>query len=327
MTAASLPGILVFVVGAPAVAALLFAFPKHRRLFLAVMVFATCHVKKPFYQEVFFVSYRGVDRGFGVTVPDLFFFGFLLWMLAGGLKARVQWVPFNTTPWVLLVVVSTLSLAGSIEPLYGAFTIHKMLRCLVLYVVVVNVVRDRQDVLAVFTALAAAVVFQFWQVFVAKYVTQAVVARSIGSFRHPNTLAMYTDLILPVLLAMLMTSTLGKGRRALFGAAILLGFVAVLFTKSRAAMLLLPASLAAVVGVSILMKPTARKFVILAMGLIAVSLVTAIALPRLIRRFESAPKESGETREYFNHAAKAMAEENLLGVGVNLYSHALARGD
>jgi len=327
MTMASLMGLLVFFIGVPAVVALLFTFPQHRRLFLAVMIFFTCYVKKPLYQEVFFVNYRGVDRGFAVTVSDLLFFGFLIWMMLGGLRAKIQWLPFNSIPWFLLILVSCFSLVGSIEPYYGLFTIHKFIRCWILYLVVVNLVRDRQDVMAVLTALAAAVVFQGFTVLWAKYITQAVVARSIGTFRHPNTLAMYTDLILPVLLGVLMTRVLTARQGLIFATAILLGFIAVLFTKSRAAMLLLPASMGIVVGISILMRPTSRKFGLLAVGFVALGLIIAIALPRLIRRFESAPKESAETREYFNAAAAAMARDNLFGIGINLYSHSLANTD
>ena len=327
MTMASLLGLLVFFFGVPAVVALLFAFPQHRRVFLALMIFFTCYVKKPLYQEVFFVNYRGVDRGFAVTVSDLLFFGFFIWMMLGGLRAKIQWLPFNSIPWFLLTFISCLSLIGSIEPYYGLFTIHKFIRCFILYVVVVNLIRNRQDIMVVLMALAAAIIFQGFTVLWAKYVTQAVVARSIGTFRHPNTLAMYTDLILPMLLAVLMTRVLSTRQAAIYAVAILLGFIAVLFTKSRAAMLLLPASLGIVVGISILMRPTSRKFGLMAVGFVALGVIIAIALPRLIRRFESAPKESAETREYFNEAAAAMARDNLFGIGINLYSHSLANTD
>lgn len=323
MTAASLAGILVFLVGAPAVTVGLFALPQYRRLFLAAMVFTTCYVKKPFYQEVFFVNYRGVDRGFAVTLPDLFFFGFFLWMVLGGLGRRVRWLPFNSVSWLLLTIVSCVSLVGSLDPFIGSFTIHKMIRCWVLYVVVVNVVESRRDVEAVLVALASAVILQGAVVFWDKYVTQSVVARSVGTFRHPNSLAMYVDLVLPVLLGALLAGKLAPRLQALFAVALVAGFISVLFTKSRAAMLLLPASLGVLTGTSILFKPSGRKMAVLAAGMVAVLVIGSLALPRLIRRFESAPKESAETREYFNHAAKAMADDRFFGVGINLYSLAL----
>ena len=91
MKVASLLGILTLLIGVPAVLLSLFTYPKIRRPFLILMVFWTCYVKKPFYMEVFFVQYRGVDRGFGVTVADLLFFGFFLWIILGGSKEKIIW--------------------------------------------------------------------------------------------------------------------------------------------------------------------------------------------------------------------------------------------
>lgn len=327
MTAASAAGILAFVVGTAAVTAALFAFPQHRRTMLALMVFSICYVKKPFYQEVFFVDYRGVDRGFAVTIPDLFFFGFFFHMLLGGLRRRLVKWPLNSTLWFALVGVSCLSLAGSTMPSYGLFTIHKLVRCWVLYFVVVNAVADRRDLEAVLKALAASIVFEGILVFWAKYVTASVVARSVGSFRHPNTLAMYVDLISPALFGALLSGGLAKRANALLGAAIVAGLVCVVFTKSRGAMVLAPAALGLVAGASFLAKPTARKLAIVATGIVLASLLAAIAMPRIVRRFENAPKESAETREYFNEAARAMAHDRLFGVGINQYALSLARGD
>lgn len=327
MTTATLAGLAVFFVGVPAVTLALFAMPQWRRAMLALMVFTTCYVKKPFYQELFFVDYRGVDRGFAVTLPDLFFFGFFLHMLFGGVRHRVQWLPFNSLPWFLLIGISAASLVGSIEPYYGLFTLHKFVRCAVLYVVIANVVRSRADLFAVLGGLASAVLLQGFVVFKDKYITGAVVARSIGSFRHPNTLAMYIDLIAPVIGAAALTNAVPPRQRSLYATAVLVGFVCVLFTKSRGAMLLFPACLGTVMGISILMKPTTRKFTALGAALLAGGLIVAIALPRLVARFEKAPKESAETREYFNVAAEAMARDHPLGVGINLYSHALATTD
>lgn len=328
MTIASLFGMLVFFVGFPAVTIALFMFPRHHRWFMAAMVFTICYVKKPFYQEVFFVNYRGVDRGFAVTMPDLFFFGFFVWILLGGLKKKkIRWLPFNSLPWFLLILVSCFSLIGSLEPFYGLFTIHKMIRCWILYFVIVNLVRDRRDVEVILAALAATIILEGTIVVWDKYITGRVISRSIGSFRHPNTLALYTDLILPVLTAVILTSAVSKKSRKLFGVAILMGIICVVFTKSRGALVLLPSSLGAVIGTSILMRPTGRKFMVLGLGMVVVAVITAIALPKLIRRFQTAPEESAQTREYFNYAAEAMARENLFGVGINLYSHSLAHTD
>ncbi len=328
MTTASLLGILFFTVGVPTVTGLLFAFPQHRRWFIFLMVFSICYIRKPLYQEVLFQNYRGVDRGFAVTVPDLFFFGFALYFLLGGAKQKLNWLPFNSIPWILLVLVSLFSLVGSLKPLYGLFTVHKMIRCLVLYWVVVNLLKDKEDILSVFRAFAFTILYQFWNVFVDKYVTGAVVVRSIGTFRHPNTLTMYTNLINPILLAVLLSNTLPtKGDRLLVGTAVVLGLICVIFTKSRAGIMFAPTALGVTLIISFLMKPSLHKTKILVVGMIAALAIGYLALPRIINRFLNAPKESAETREYFNVAAEAMADDRLFGVGINLYSYSLEFGE
>ena len=86
---ASLLGVLVLFVGVPAVVALLFMLPrKGQRVLFAIMVVLNCYIQKPLYQEIMYHEYRGTDRGFGVTVPDLIFFGFFLFMLLSGDRRR-----------------------------------------------------------------------------------------------------------------------------------------------------------------------------------------------------------------------------------------------
>lgn len=328
MTAASILGILFFVCGVPLVTAMLFAFPRHRTVFITLMVFSICYIRKPFYQEVFFENYRGVDRGFAVTIPDLFFFGFALYFLMGGLKEKSIILPFNSIPWFLLIFVSLLSLYGSIKPLYGFFTIHKLIRCYVLYWVIVNLLRSKDDVIAVLRGFCYILLYEFWIVFYDKYITGAVVVRSLGTFRHPNTLTMFTNLINPVLLAALLSNKLPtKLDKILFGIAIVFGLMCVIFTKSRAGIMLAPAGLGLTLIISFLMKPSLHKTKILVIGAIAVLAIGYLALPRIINRFNNAPVESAETREYFNIAAEAMARDNLFGVGINLYSYSLEFGD
>lgn len=323
MTLASLGGILAFFFGSGAVTVALYTHSKFQSLCLWLMVFTTCYIKKPFYQEVFFINYRGVDRGFGVTLPDLFFFGFFIFLVSGGSKKRLNWLPFNSIPWFLLILVSILSLFGSLDPLLGMFSIHKLIRCWILYFVTVNIIRTRYDVTVVLSALTTAMLLQGGIVFWDKYITGRVVNRSIGSFRHPNTLAMYTNLIIPTLMGVYMISSFKSKVKQFLAPAITIGFINVLFTKSRAAMLLTPAALAFVSLISLMLKPTARKNLVMISGCVVAIIIGSMALPRLINRFAAAPKESAQTREYFNDAARAMARDNLFGIGINQYSNAL----
>jgi len=324
MTLWSLLGILVFVLGVPAVFAVLYFLPQSRRLLLSIMVFSTCHIKKPLYMEVFFEPYRGVERGFGVTVPDLLFFGFALLILSGATRRKIIWLPYNSMLWVLVIVIALLSITGSAMPLYSWFAVHKMIRCLVLYWVMVNIVKERQDVLAVIYGLTSAILWQSTVVFWQKYVTRTVVYRSMGSFNHPNAMAMYIELVLPILTALVLGRLLPGRWNMAATLAVPCGLLAVVFTKSRAALVMLPATMAGVTAMSFVLKPTMRKVLLIISACCFAGMVVAIALPRIIKRFEEAPEESAQTRVYFNDAARAMANNRFFGVGINLFSWSLA---
>ncbi len=327
MTKASIMGIITFFLGVPSVLFTLFTFPRLRRPLLALMAFTTCHVKKPFYMEVFFLPYRGVDRGFGVTIPDLLFFGFFIWIVLGGSRRKIVWWPCNTTLWQLLFAFSALSLIDSQVPYFGLFTLHKLFRGYLLYWVTVNLVHDKDDVAAVVYGVMAAVIFQTGIVVWDKYIVHTVVNRSVGSFPHPNSLAMYVDLIIPMILALLLAGGFPSSKQKWAVLAILGGLVCVIFSKSRASLLIVGLAVSSVTGLSIIMKPTSRKVMIALSGMLLVCIMGALAAPKIIQRFEKAPEASEATRVFFNAAARAMANDHFWGTGLNSFSWMLAHTD
>jgi hypothetical protein len=326
MSAASLLGILVFMCGVPAVTYVLLYFPKWRRVCITLMVFFTCHIKKPFYQEVFYIFYRGVDRGYGVTIPDLFFFGFALYLLIKK-PYKLKWAPFPLVAWWLVILCSILSLANAGVISYGLFTIHKFIRAAVLFWVIINIIRDKRDIQAVLSGFTAALMWQGTVVIWNKYIAATTVNRVTGSFNHPNALAMYLDLILPVIWACYMEKVLPRRAAKWALPAIGLAFVSVIFTKSRAGIVLMPLTLFGTTCLSVVLKPTAHKIGVALVAILAGAIVMSAAMPTIIRRFESAPKQSAETRHYFNDAARAMAQERLFGCGINQYSWSLDNTD
>lgn len=310
-------GILTWLIGVPMVTVILLVWPRSHRLMLALMLFSTSIIIKPFYMEVFYQEYRGTDRGFGVTIPDLVLWGFFFFLLIRWSRKKYVWWPYNTGPWFALIGISIVSLIGSPVLYYGLFTLHKFVQAFVLYWVVVNVVREKKDVEAVIDSLAAAVIYQGALVLWYKYVTHTVVFRSYGTFPHSNTLAMYTNLILPILLALILSTKLGRRRTLFVGTAFLLGFVCVIFTKSRAALVLMLGALLLVGVVGVLPRLTPRKIKLVALGFTVLVAVGIVAVPQTIKRFEDAPVESGEGRVFFNNAARAMADDHPFGVGLN----------
>ncbi|MDP8228905.1 MAG: O-antigen ligase family protein [Candidatus Electryoneaceae bacterium] len=325
LTPASIGGLGVGIFGPLVVARILFTIPRSHNFMLGLMVFSTCHIMKPFYQEVFFVLYRGVDRGFGVTIPDVIFLGFAIYLLWGGKRKRNNiWWPYNITLWAILIFISIMSLAECDVAYYGLFTVHKLVRGLILYWVIVNVVRTKRQMYVIILAFFAAMIFEGGFVLFSKYITKAVVNRAVGSFPHPNTLAMYMNLISPIALSMLMVGALPRKTNKWAILAIGMAMISVVFTKSRGALVFMMAALGFVMFTSYIIRPSWRKSKLVMFALIATLIFGSIAAPKIIQRFKKAPKESAETREYFNIAAKHMANDHFFGVGINTFSYMLS---
>ena len=88
-------GLALLLVGPATVAGFLALVPVARRPLLGLLAASTCHIQRPWFKDLFFVSYRGVDRGFGVTIPDLLFLGMGLYHKR--LETRVRTLPTSSS--------------------------------------------------------------------------------------------------------------------------------------------------------------------------------------------------------------------------------------
>ncbi len=316
---------LLYLAAPPFLAFLLWARPDFERPVLAVLAFTTCHIHKPLYMEVMFRNYRGTDRGYGVTPTDLLVAGLLLWLLATGRDRRSRiWLPWNTVPYLGLAVVACISVCQSPVPDLGFFTLYKLLRGFLLYWVVVNCVRSRKEVKAVLAGLLATLIFQGWVVFYDKWITGAVVYRVVGTFPHPNSLAMYVNMVLPLALALLLVGGRLRLRDLFLVSLVAGGLILVVFTRSRAAMVLAAGVVLFQPIYQFFLGPSRRIVILVGCGLFVLAALGAALGPSIQRRFRSAPDQSALTRIYFNDAARAMARDHTFGVGLNAYSWTVA---
>ena len=328
LTPTALAVILALLAGVPILTLALLSWPRLQRALLGLLVFSTCLTgNRLFAVQAFFVPNRGTDWGFEVSVADFLLFAFLLVLLLRGASRRVTWWPYNTSLWLLLLSVCVLSLIPSQAPVLGLFAIHKLVRGFVLFWVTVNLVRGPKDTDAVIKALIAALIVQAAVVFWSKYVSGSVVWRSVGTFAHPNTMAMYVDLALAMVLASALTRRSSARRRMLSGIAILGGMLCVTFSRSRAALVLMPVALGAIVLILVAMRPTAKKLLWIGSCTFLVGFLGVLAAPKVVERFVHAPVQSSMQRKAFKRVAIRMAGENILGVGINAYAQRVQDSD
>ena len=265
-------------------------------------------------------AYRGDTRGFEFGVTDWMVIALIVTMARSPRwrRERLQLLPPNGGPLLAYLAVALLSVAFAYVPLYAGFGLFKLVRAIAVYWVACNYLRSEKDLRFLILLLVAMVGVQFllvlWQRATGLY-------RAVGSTPHPNTLAVYVNFMNMVFLAFV----LGEKRRSTHTwaawAGLAMGSLIVLATFSRGALMSLALGSAIVIVLSLWDRPRAAKLAIVGAMALAVLPVAIKVTPAIIKRFETAPVESGLSRHQANSAALAMARDHLFGVGLNNYSY------
>jgi len=264
--------------------------------------------------------YRGDTRGIEFDLTDILSLTMLLGMALSPRFRKIKLAPPGAFPFIIFLSFLLLSIAYAYVPLYGFFTLSRILRGFLLYVVLYNYLRnDPEGIEFALKVLAVAIAWQALNVLKQKYLMG--IYRATGTFPHPNTLSIYAEMIVPLLLA----AVLHKRQKPqwLFWFAILGGMLCVLSTFSRAGIIILGGAVFMSILFSLWQKQTSRKIMIIVVFCMVGIAGAFKASDSIIERFLNAPKSSEESRNNFNAAAHAMAEEKTFGVGLNNYPHAL----
>ncbi|MEC4671847.1 MAG: hypothetical protein VST66_08190, partial [Nitrospirota bacterium] len=177
--------------------------------------------------------YRGSTRGFEVSISDLLLAILLIAFFAQSkslnrAEGGIQWFPKGTIPILLFLGIATLSLLGAESRLYGLFELSKMLKGLMIFWVVANLVKTeewtRVAFYTIFVMAGLEIAFASIQHFRGIY-------RLPGTLGHPNSLAMYLNMLIPILLAYALWGE--TRRRWIFFALIAGGVTIVILTFSR----------------------------------------------------------------------------------------------
>lgn len=271
-------------------------------------------------------EYRGDTRGFEFGVTDWMIISLALVMLFSPRwrNKRPDFLPPNTVPMGLYLLLAILTLFVSYIPVYGAFGLSKILRAFLVYWVAYNYLRTEKDLRFFLLILVAIVSFEFLLVIYQRLIG---IYRAHGTMPHSNTLAVYMNMINMIFLSMVINDKSRGLTRLLYWAALGMGTLIVLATFSRGALAVMAACYMLVVSLSMYDRISLPKLKVLAIMAIAVSPVIIKVTPSIIERFESAPVNAELSRHQANDAAYAMANSGWLGIGVNNYSYAINNTD
>ena len=222
-------------------------------------------------------QYRGPDRGFEISLTDLVALGLATGLLAK--PSRLGLWPPGTLPGLLLFGLATVGTLFAEVPLFGAFTLWKCLRLYLLFWVVFQLVRQGVALELLYRSWAFMGLFSALLVAKQKYADG--IYRILLFFDHSNTVPLFLNLVMPMLL---LWALAGPSTRVfdawlgVLGALAMVGSVAM--TYSRAGLALSAVAVAGVLMTALVRRPGLRSIsgalAILVVGLIGLSHTLAV---------------------------------------------------
>ena len=328
---------LIFLIGVPVGALACMAVPALSRWVMVALIWSTC---EPNMLGINFVSrefYRANTRGFEVLATDLFALVLILFMLLKRKEYPLRLCPPLTIPTLLYLLVGFISWTqigpslpvpdeATVVPyamfeikLYPLFELSKILRGFIMYLVIVNYVRDEKSARTVMLGIVVTALYMSWSAISSRYLYG--VNRVRATLGHPNSLATYMAMLGIFTYALLLQSR--KYLASIFyGAVTLLCGVSVILTISRGGLM----AFALGVWVNTLAffprHLNAKNILLLAVGALLAMSVLFVAMDTLMTRFFSQQNASEDIafRGRYNSEAKLMAREHTWGVGLGNFS-------
>jgi len=276
-----------------------------------------------------YTNYRGDIRGIEFGITDWLTITLVVAMhLAPRWRKRRLHTHHSAQVWMLLyLALCVFSIVSALVPQFAFFGVTKLLRAYATFWIAYNFIRSEDDLRFIIWCVIGLTFYSFSQVLMDKYVRGVYPPR--GSFPHQNGLATFQNMMNFILFAFLMqdSARLFDKRTRLYWAAFGAGVLTTVATLSRGGIATMVIGCAMIVLLSFLLKqhPAKIRKKFAAMGIMLLLSIPAlvVVLPEVIKRFESAPVESGESRHAANIASADMGGDYFFGVGLNNYSYAI----
>lgn len=303
-------GIILVLVSIPVLIAWLRGFPRQRKwAYLGVGLL-------PFIMSAFnldaalvnWPGWSGYSKGAIVSLLDTLAIAIIVTSRA----------PFRKLPLVgifcLYILASLVSLIFSTLPMSTGFYVFQLIRVFILFVAVASFAGEAASVRWLCFGLATGAIFQ---AIVTVDQRLGGVIQASGTMGHQNLLGLMLHFVTLPLLALLFAGERSK----LIMLGVFAGLVSVALGASRGAIGFIGIGIAIFPLLSLVRRPTAYKWKIVGLGLLALAVVVPVAMSSFQERFASRPIYAGPDgeRAAFERAAKAMWNDYPMGVGANQY--------
>lgn len=312
---------LILIVGVPAMVIAAYSSVTLKGLLIALLIFSTALGDMANINFISMELYRGPDRGFEINLTDLILLSLFISFLIQ-YPMRLKWLPVHTGLMLGLFVLACISISAANQPLLSLFTLFKMLKFYLLYWCMTNYIALDSDPRFILAGLVASGLFVAMLAFQQKYLLG--IYRIHGPFDHSNTIPLYLNLMIPLVLGWTLTAPWLKSWQVIINILAVLGMMfAVVATFSRAGTGLMAVSVITTLIITSIYTRTLRIKIVALVFCLCSFVGVVVAADSIIERFNNAPETSADARHEFNVVAEMMAIDNTFGVGLNNFSRAL----
>ncbi|MFA7603253.1 MAG: O-antigen ligase family protein [Novosphingobium sp.] len=218
---------------------------------------------------------------------------------------------------IAYMLAGLLSVAQSNVPMGSLFYPFQLLRVLILMVAVAKIAPDERGLTWLAMGLAAGIGYQAWFCILQKL---EGAFQTTGRMGHQNLLGIMAQFVLVLLLAMLA----GGSRNRVLMLGVLSSLIVIGLGASRGAVGFSLIGVALFMVLSIVRRPTQRKWQVVGFAALALALTSPLIIQGMSNRFGQIAQAGGSggmdaEREAFERAAKAMFADHPMGVGANQY--------
>jgi hypothetical protein len=269
--------------------------------------------------------YRGTSRGFEFSVLDILAISLFASSVLAPRRGESRGYWPASFGWMLCYLIYAAFTVAMADPqIFGLFELFKMTRALIVFLAVAFYLRSERELRLFLWSLGALVCYEGLLALKQRYVDG--VHRVFGTIDDSNSLSVFVCTTAPIFVAVI-NSKLPKLMKVLSIMAIPLAGVAAVLTISRAGVIDVGVMLLCATLATVSYRITPKKVLITALVLLAAAGVTAKSWKTLESRFKEVnlKQEYGSKkslgRGYYIRIAKAIAAENLFGVGLNNWSY------
>ncbi|MBO4491028.1 MAG: O-antigen ligase family protein [Lentisphaeria bacterium] len=259
-------------------------------------------------------TYRGTSRGMEISIIYITALSLLLGMTLLGKRIRLI-TDTGCLLYLFYFLFSIPSLLNAENCLFSFFELWKMFMIYLVFLAVFHYLEYSQGDFDIILYGFAAVIFINFLVILQQHLHGIYQVR--GVFPHQNSMAMCMMMAGMLFFARIFNNREGF-RTKIFIAVFLVASVSLVRTYSRGALFCYPLAGMLTMGCSFIKGFSSRKIILTGLLVLCGFVGLLLFLPKIIYRFENAPKSSGETRKNFAIAALNMIRDKpLAGVGLN----------